>query len=142
MAEDSHRAVSLERIGTHRFRATNAHGTTITFGSGEGTDFTPIELLLVALGGCTALDVEFITGKRAEPTSFEVTVTGEKIRDEAGNRMTDLAVTMRVVFPEGEAGDAARAVLPDALKKSHDRLCTVSRTIEHGTPVTSSLADG
>ena len=25
--------------------------------------------------------------------------------------------------------------LPDAVKKSHDRLCTVSRTVELGTPI-------
>ena len=56
--------------------------------------------------------------------------------------MTDLTVEMRATFPAGQGGDAARAVLPDALRKSHDRLCTVSRTVEVGTPVTSRLADG
>ena len=38
-------------------------------------------------------------------------------------------------FPHGEADDAARAVLPEAVRRSHDRLCTVSRTVELGTPV-------
>jgi len=45
-------------------------------------------------------------------------------------------VTFRITFPEGEGGDKARALLPDAVKKSHERLCTVSRTVEQGTPVT------
>jgi putative redox protein len=36
-------------------------------------------------------------------------------------------------------GDAARAVLPDAVKKSHDRLCTVSRTVELGTPIATRI---
>jgi len=40
------------------------------------------------------------------------------------------------VFPAGADGDAARAVLPDAIRKSHDRLCTVGRTVELGTPIT------
>jgi uncharacterized OsmC-like protein len=40
-----------------------------------------------------------------------------------------------VTFPEGEAGDAARAILPRIVQTSHDRTCTVSRTIEAGTPV-------
>jgi putative redox protein len=40
----------------------------------------------------------------------------------------------------GAHGDAARAILPDVVKKSHDRLCTVSRTIEVGTPVTTRKA--
>jgi putative redox protein len=48
-------------------------------------------------------------------------------------------VTFRVAFPAGEAGDAARAVLPDIVRQSHDRLCTVSRTIELGTPVSTRI---
>ena len=139
MAEDMHRSVDLERVATHLFSATNSRGTTLTFGSGDGVEFTLIELLLAAIGGCTALDVEFIVGKRLEPESFSIHVTGEKIRDVDGNRLTDLAVTMRATFPQGAEGDAARAVLPDALRMSHDRLCTVSRTVEVGTPVTSSV---
>jgi putative redox protein len=44
-------------------------------------------------------------------------------------------VTFAIAFPAGEQGDKARAVLPDIAAKSHDRLCTVSRAIELGTPV-------
>jgi len=64
-----------------------------------------------------------------------VQVRGDKVRDETGNRLEDLAVTIEIAFPEGEAGDAAREVLPSAVERSHDRLCTVSRTVERGTPV-------
>jgi uncharacterized OsmC-like protein len=49
-------------------------------------------------------------------------------------------VTFTVAFPEGEAGDNARAVLPDIVKKSNERLCTVSRTVELGTPITTRIA--
>jgi len=56
-----------------------------------------------------------------------------------GNRLTDITVTFRVVFPEGEGGDKARALLPDADKKSHERLCTISRTVELGTPITTHI---
>jgi putative redox protein len=44
-------------------------------------------------------------------------------------------VTFRIRFPNGEDGDKARALLPDAVRKAHDRLCTVSRTVELGTPI-------
>ncbi len=141
MAEDSLRSVEVERVGTHLFRATNSRGSTLTFGSGDAPEFSPVELLLVAIGGCTALDVDYIVGKRAEPETFTFTARGDKIRDEGGNRMTNLEVTMRVTFPDGPGGDAAREVLPSALQRSHDRLCTVSRTVELGTPVTSRLAE-
>jgi uncharacterized OsmC-like protein len=133
--DETHRSVQLTRIEKARYRVTNVRGGTITLGEGADADFTPVELLLVALGGCTAIDVDYITGKRAEPASFAVDVTGEKVRDEAGNRLTDLQITFRVTFPDGEAGDAARDVLPVAVQRSHDRLCTVSRTVEIGTDV-------
>ena len=86
-------------------------------------------------GGCTAVDVDILTSRRAEPDAFEVLVDAEKVRDGAGNRLTDIVVTFRIRFPDGEHGDKARALLPDAVRKSHDRLCTVRRTVELGTPI-------
>jgi len=55
--------------------------------------------------------------------------------DEGGNHLVDLRVTFDVTFPEGEAGDAARAVLESAIQRSQDRLCTVGRTVTLGDPV-------
>ncbi|WP_328673345.1 OsmC family protein [Streptomyces sp. NBC_00328] len=145
MTDDKLRRVTVERTGTGHFTATNTRGGTIAFGTGSGPggedEFTPVELLLAAIGGCTAADVDVATGRHAEPTRFTLTVTGDKISDELGNRMTDLAVTFSVAFPDGEPGDRARAILPRAVKTSHDRLCTVSRTIETGTPVAVTVAD-
>ncbi len=139
--DSAHRSVRLERVQTGRYTAINARGGQISVSSGSetDTDFTPVELLLVAMGGCTAADVDFLTSRRAEPDRFEVVVDAEKARDERGNHLTDLVITFRVSFPGGEAGDRARVVLPDAVQKSHDRLCTVSRTIELGTPVTNRI---
>jgi putative redox protein len=142
MSTDSpHRSVRLERVQTGRYTATNVRGGQISVSSGDDTDtaFTPVELLLVAMGGCTAADVDFITSRRAEPEHFEVLVDAEKVRDEHGNHLSDLVMTFRISFPDGEAGDQARTVLPDAVKKSHDRLCTVSRTIELGTPIANRI---
>ncbi|MFF2368740.1 OsmC family protein [Streptomyces sp. NPDC058122] len=143
MTDDTLRRVTVERTGTGHFTATNARGGTIDFGTGSGPGgeerFTPVELLLAAIGGCTAADVDVATARHVEPTRFTLTVTGDKISDELGNRMTDLAVTFSVAFPDGEAGDRARAILPRAVKTSHDRLCTVSRTIEAGTPVSVTV---
>lgn len=140
MTTDSgHRAVRLERIENSRYTVTNERGGTITIGSGAGTDFTPVELLLTAIGGCTAVDVDILTSRRAEPDSFEIEVEGNKVRDAAGNHVADLQVTFRVRFPDGDQGDRARALLPDMVAKSHDRLCFVSRTVELGTPVATRI---
>ena len=133
--ESAHRGVRLARIENSRYTATNERGGTIDIGTGESSDFTPVELLLIAIGGCTAVDVDILTSRRAEPDSFEIDVDADKVRDAAGNHLAGLQVTFRVAFPAGEQGDKARALLPDAVRMSHDRLCTVTRTVELGTPI-------
>lgn len=140
MGEDTERTVDIERIGLHKFRATNVRGGTLDFGDGSDPDFGPVELLLVAIAGCTGLDVEYITGKRAEPLTFRTPVRADKVRTDEGNRLVDIEVRFEVEFPDGDGGDAAREVLPSALQRSHDRLCTVSRTVELGSPVRTYLS--
>jgi putative redox protein len=139
MASDPHRNVTITRSSAGRYTAVNGRGGTLEFGTGDVDDFTPVELLLAAIGGCTAVDVDIFTTRRAEPESFVVEVGGNKVRDEDGNRMEELSVTFRLKFPEGEGGNAARALVPEAVKRSHDRLCTVSRTLELGTPVKTRI---
>ena len=140
MTDDTERSVALSRTGKARFRATNVRGGALEFGEGADSDFTPVELLLAAIGTCSAIDIDIVTSRRAEPTEFRAEVRGDKIRDaEEGNRLVNLVVEFAITFPEGEAGDKARETLPRAVKMSHDRLCTVSRTVEVGTPVTTTV---
>lgn len=141
MSEDPARSVSLTRTGPTTFRASNVRGGTLDLGmGGSGTpDFTPVELLLVGIAGCSGIDIDLLTSRLAEPTSFEMTAAGDKIRDDQGNHMGPITVTVQVSFPLGEAGDAARKRLPDAVAKSRDRLCTVSRTVQLGAEVSYEI---
>jgi putative redox protein len=136
---DLPRRVTLTRTGRLTFRATNDRGGTIDLGPGDDGEFSPVELLLAAIAGCTGMDVDAITGKRSQPDRFDLVVEGRKIRDQQGNRLVDLLVDFSVAFPDGEAGDAARAVLATAVQRSHDRLCTVSRTVEVESPIAVSI---
>lgn len=132
----SERTVDLIRTGKARFTATNVRGGTIEVGDGVDNDaFTPVELLLVALAGCSGLDLDAILGKRAEFESFAINSRGDKVRDDEGNHLINLEVAFDARFPDGEAGDSARDFLPTAMAKSHDWLCTVSRTVQAGAPV-------
>jgi putative redox protein len=135
MSEDTLRQLDLTQIGAGRYKAVNARGGVLSLGSGDDPDFTPVELLLAALAGCTAIDVGLITGKRAEAESFGVHVEGHKVRDDGGSHLVDLTVTVAITFPDSEAGDAARDVLPRAIRQTGDRLCTVGRTLQLGTPI-------
>lgn len=134
---DTLRSVRIERVSTGEYVVHNARGGTLPVG---GDAFTPVELLLAAIGTCTATDTDMVTSRRAEPTGFTITVSGDKASDaEHGNRMTNLSVTFDVTFPDGEAGDQARKLLPRTVKLSHDKLCTVSRTVELGTEVRATI---
>lgn len=135
------RSIELTKIGEDRWKAVNARGgETFIGGGGEDPDFTPLELLLAAIAGCSAADVDAITRKRAAADSFTVTTSGDKVRDDSGNHLVNLTVTVDVSFPPGDDGDAARSVLPRALEQTRDRLCTVGRTVQLGEPITYRLA--
>jgi uncharacterized OsmC-like protein len=135
------RGIDLTRLDTGGYQVVNGRGGRLDLGSGE-SDFTPVELLLAAIAGCSAIDVGLITGKRATPDRFDVRAEGHKVRDEHGNHLVGLRVTFDVSFPDGPDGDRAREALPRALAQTRDRLCTVSRTVALGEPVEYALSDG
>ncbi len=141
MADDTQRKVTLERLEEGVYLARNARGHELRFGSKADDAFSPVELFLAAIAGCTAVDVDVVTGRRAAADSFGATVEATYVRDETGNSLRDIHLSFQVTFPDGPAGDAAREVLPRVLKQAHDRTCTVSRTIEAGTPIRVT-ADG
>ena len=117
---------------------TNARGGTPTVG-GSHHDFTAVELLLSAIAACSSIDVDYVTGRRAQPDSFDVDVDAEKVGDELGNLPGGHRHVLPGAVPQGDAGDAARRLLPDIVRKSHERLCTVSRTIILGTDITTRV---
>jgi putative redox protein len=136
---DPRRSVSLERLSKGSFRATNKHGDTIVVGEGDGS-FSPVELMLTALAACSGIDVDYIVGKRDEPTSFRLRAEANKVRDDGGNHLTNIVVTFDARFEDTAAGTAAHDAMPRAVKQSHDRLCTVTRTVELGEKVASVVA--
>lgn len=135
LGPETHRSVDLHQIGEHRWMATNRRGGGVSIGPGDDPDFTPVELLLAALVGCGAADLDHIAGKRAPFETFRARAEGHKVRDEGGNHMVQLTVTLDATFPEGEGGDAAREVLERTVQQIQDRLCTVGRTVTLGDPV-------
>ena len=136
MSDENLRSVDITRVSKGVYEATNRHGVKLTFGHDNTQMFSSVELLLTAIAGCSGTDVDFITSKRAEPTSFELHIQGEKVRDEAGkNHVANISLTFDIEFPEDEAGDAARGVLERSVHQSHDRLCSVSQTVTRGTPI-------
>ncbi len=141
MSEPKPFGVTLQRTATGRYVATNARGVQLELGSDDDV-FSPVEVLLAAIGACSAIDVDVVTSRRAEPERFEVTIGAMKVTDETGgNRLADVDVAFDVAFDDSPEGRQAAGLVPRLVRLSHDRDCTVSRTVELPTNLRMRVVD-
>jgi putative redox protein len=123
---DRLRHITMTADGDGAVVATNRHGATLAIDPTGEQGFTPVELLLAALGSCGAVDVALLMRKQRDPvTSMTIDVDGEK----DDHRMTWLRVTYRF-DEEHDPKKVARAI-----EKTAEDLCSVSRTLRAGAPV-------
>lgn len=127
-------SVDLNRVENSVYRATNADGASIEFGRGEGL-LSPVELLLAAVAGCSAVDVDVVTSRRAEPESFDVHVEGDRVSEDGASRLSEVRVGFDLSFPDTPEGNQARKLVDNLIRISHEKDCTVSRTVENPTRV-------
>ncbi len=81
---------------------------------------SPMELVLIALCGCTGYDVGSILRKKREPfSSLEVSAKAEKAA-ESPNVYTEIHLIYRV------GGKVSRKAMEDAVKLSEDKYCSVA----------------
>ena len=101
---------------------------------GSNAASTPKELLLMALGGCTASDVISILRKRRVPVErYEIHLTGT-VRDEHPKIFTDIHIEY-VVYGNGiSQADAERAI-----ELSITKYCPVSAMLSGNVRMTHSL---
>jgi putative redox protein len=121
--------VRVERTEDGGFLATNARGAQVRIGGAEEGVFTPVELLLAALGGCHIVTVEPLTAKRRHRlVRLAMEVSAEKAEP---NRLGPATVRYDVELPSEEAAEVFEAVA----HRVHEKYCTVGRTLEEGTEV-------
>ena len=125
----------VTRVDTGHYRATNAAGATLEFGTGERL-LSPVELLLAAVAGCSAVDVDVVTSRRTEPELFDVHVEGTRVNEDGASRLSEVNVEFSLRFPDTDAGRQAQSMVERLVRVSHEKDCTVSRTVENPTNVT------
>ena len=64
------RHIAIDRVSDNRYTATNERGGTIEVSDGRDASFTPVELLMVAIAGCTAIDVDLVNLRRPIRRNF------------------------------------------------------------------------
>ncbi|MEI8132684.1 MAG: OsmC family protein [Leptolinea sp.] len=76
-------SANVQWIGGKKFIGTDSTNHSVVLSTKEeGVGMKPSELLLVALGSCTAVDVvEILTKKRTPPVSLNINVSAEQDQD-------------------------------------------------------------
>jgi putative redox protein len=111
----------------------SGHAQVLETDSSRASAATPVELLLVALGGCTAVDViSILKKKREQVTDYRVEVRGER-RDEHPRAYTRIEVRHVV---RGR-GISERAVA-SAIELSETKYCSVAATLRPGVELLTS----
>ena len=113
---------SVKWIGKQKFVATSPSGHAMTIDSDRDSNQAPgpMELLLMALGACTATDVVIILDKKRQKLeSLEVICSGERAA-EPPTVWTKLEMLYRL---RGQLDDVA---VKHAIQLSEDKYCSVA----------------
>ena len=128
--------ISAKAIWTENERylgeATSGHAIVMDTAK-EKTANTPMELVLIALCGCTASDVVGILRKKREPfTSLEVSAEGDRATDYP-QVYTEIELKYRV------GGTVSQKAVEDAVKLSKEKYCSVSAMLEKSAKITITI---
>jgi putative redox protein len=124
--------VELTHESGLRFTALSARGAQITLNS-EGEYFSPMQLLLAALGGCTGIDVVSILKKmRQDVTSYRVEVDGMRA-EEHPRVWTEITVRHMV-----EGNNLQREMVERAVHLSEEKYCSVAAMLK-GTTIRTEI---
>jgi len=101
---------------------------------GANDGFRPLELVLVGLAGCTAMDVvSILEKKRQQVSAFEVKVHGDQA-EEHPRRLTRFLVEYVVTGKEIDREAVARAV-----ELSQTKYCSVTATLRNAGPIETKI---
>jgi putative redox protein len=96
----------------------------------NGTGMKPSELLLVALGGCSSVDVvSILRKKRQSLTGLEVEITAEQ---DPGPPWTFRKINMTYILRGRGLSEKAVA---DAIQLSADKYCSVKATLDKAVEI-------
>jgi putative redox protein len=128
--------ISAKAIWTDNERylgeATSRHAIVMDTAS-EKTAGSPMELVLIALCGCTASDVVGILRKKREPfTSLEVSAKGDRASGYPAV-YTDIKLVYRI------GGKVSRKAVEDAVRLSKEKYCSVSAMLEKTARITVEI---
>jgi len=122
----------VQWIGEQKFLVVSPSGHTLAMDSDRTSNTGPgaMELLLMALGACTATDIVLILGKKRQKLDFlEVICSGERAA-EPPQVWTRLEILFRLGGRLEESG------VKQAIQLSEEKYCSVSATLKKSAELT------
>lgn len=134
MSDDTKKAI-IQFAGDELFVgiSPSGHAQTIETNSARNSAATPMELLLIALGGCTGVDViSILKKKRQHVTDYRIEVSGER-RADFPRSYTRMHVK-HIVRGRGVSEQAVAR----AIELSETKYCSVAATLRSGVEIVTS----
>ena len=119
--------------GQMQFTATGDGGHSVLMDGDNKAGNSPMELVLIALCGCTGYDVISILQKKRQPfTAVEVSAEAEKASNPP-RVFTRIKLQYRVV------GKVARKAVEDAVRLSEEKYCSVAAMLNKTARITYEI---
>ena len=137
MTDEAKSELKVARVrfaGAEQFigESASGHAVVTQFGGEKMTAPSPMELLLISLGGCTGADVVgILEKKRQRVTAYEIEVRGER-RAEYPRIYTHIEVIHRV-----RGYDIDPKAVAHAVELSETKYCSVSAMLQSAARITS-----
>ncbi len=127
--------ITLERMNQAvHFRATSAEGHTVDIDGGPTSDgedqgARPMQLVLMAAGGCSSIDIHLILKKmRQSVDDLKIEVEGERVDTIPG-------VFKKITFHYHFKGDLNKEKVRKSIDMSLDKYCSVVKMLDHNVEI-------
>lgn len=131
--------IELNRLDdAFHFEAANEQGKTVHIDAspdigGHNQGMRPMQVLLAAAGGCSAIDIVNILKKQKQPLKdIKISVTGEREEGAVPSLFTDIHAHYKLY------GDLDEEKVKKAVSLSLEKYCSVTKTLEKTAKVTYS----
>lgn len=130
--------ITIHRLTDLHMEAQNEEGGKIRM---DGTTkigglkggFSPMQLLLAGIGGCSAIDIIGILEKQKQPLEdLQIVVDGDK--QSVGTYSEFKNIHLNFIF----TGDIEKKKVERAMNLSFNKYCSVSKALEKGSEITYS----
>lgn len=115
-----------------QFTCTNESGHTITLGQG-GNAVGPMESVLMAIAGCSTIDIEMILKKMRQPVEHIQVEVEAKRREESPRTFTEVHLNYIL------KGDLKESKVAQAIDSSLEKYCSVSKMIDKSAEISSTF---